>query len=69
MNNRIIIFLSLLCCAIAANAQTASPQNTAELLASDPTFSTSYVSIKAVRGDGEELFSLNSGKCSYQHQI
>ena len=62
MNNRIIIFLSLLCYAIAANAQTASPQNTAELLASDPTFSTSYVSIKAVRGDGEELISLNSGK-------
>ena len=60
--HKTIIFISLLCCAIAANAQSTSLQQTAETFASDPTFSTSYVSIKAVKGDGEELVSLNSDK-------
>lgn len=62
MSNRIIIFITFLFCAMHAEAQTSSPQDIAEALASDPTFSTSYISIKAVRGDGEELMSLNGDK-------
>ena len=62
MNNRIIIFITFLFCAMHAEAQTSSPQDIAEALASDPTFSTSHISMKAVRGDGEELMSLNGDK-------
>lgn len=62
MSNRIIILITFLCCAMHAEAQTASPQDIAEALASDTTFSTSHISIKAVRGDGEELMSLNGDK-------
>lgn len=47
---------------VAAHAQTATPQQTAEMLAADPAFSHAHVGVKAVRGDGEVMASWNEEK-------
>ena len=44
------------------HAQTTDPQQTAEMLADDPVFSHAHVGIKAVRGDGGVIASVNEEK-------
>lgn len=62
MTHRILAFFTFICCSLAVSAQETSPQQIAETLASDPTFSNAIAGIKAVRGDGEEIFSWNGDK-------
>ena len=62
MTHRILLFFTLIYCSSAAFAQETTPEQIVSNLASDPAFNTAYISIKAVRGDGEEIMSLNGDK-------